>query len=217
MKEECTTQNQSLEAYLDGELSQAHREGVEAHLTSCDCCQKELADIEKLALAIKSLPAMTMEKDLSQDLDFLDRSKAKVVPFNQTYAWGALAAGLLIAVLSFASIRFDSSHVPTIANSTVIDSTDKSEPKEIEVASLVVPKPKQNPDIAVLPKPVSVEKSVAPAPAPVRISAPAPVAIVTAPNELLSTQAVVAYDNDDSNLLDIGISTNEDGLYAIEL
>lgn len=45
-------QTQNLEAYLDGELPEAQRRSVEAHLAICAACARELARLKKLSSAL---------------------------------------------------------------------------------------------------------------------------------------------------------------------
>jgi len=54
----CRDMRRDLSAYLDGELAQAPRGEVEAHLASCVRCQRELLEMKTLAAGLSALPKL---------------------------------------------------------------------------------------------------------------------------------------------------------------
>jgi len=249
---DCKRINTLLDPYLDSELSaDSDIALVERHLDGCASCREQLVRLKSASDAIKSLPPVTMDRDLSEDLSFLERGGDNVVAFEgkgrskQIYAWaGALAAALVLSLLSYAALNQTSQPTPAVAVKSpeqqpvvsVQSQPDRQEP-------IPVMTPEQQPGVAEVASTGPVEAPRKPedrmdnrkeyTPAPVvardhsedhsnraRSEMPPVVAIrtVTCPGELLSTEAVIAYDGEEeSGFVDLGISTNEDGLYAIKL
>ncbi len=54
--EECRQIEDMLSAYLDGELTQQHRQRVEVHVDACARCGKTLAELERIREGIGTLP-----------------------------------------------------------------------------------------------------------------------------------------------------------------
>lgn len=55
-------QHERLSAYLDGELTSAERSTIEAHLSGCDECQRELAALRKTRDLLRALPAPALPR-----------------------------------------------------------------------------------------------------------------------------------------------------------
>jgi anti-sigma factor RsiW len=70
----CDDISPLLDAYHDGELDQAERNSVAAHLGSCGDCQAKLIEIESVVTSLKNLPKLQMARDLSADPEFLKRA-----------------------------------------------------------------------------------------------------------------------------------------------
>jgi hypothetical protein len=54
----CRDIQPDLSAYLDGELAPSRRAEIEAHVTSCPRCQRELAGLRTLAAGVAALPRL---------------------------------------------------------------------------------------------------------------------------------------------------------------
>lgn len=85
-----------LSDYLDGELSDAERAAVEAHLSGCAECSKTLASLRRLAAEASSLSSMPPENDLWPEI------AARITqPRRISFTLPQLAAAsLLLAALS---------------------------------------------------------------------------------------------------------------------
>jgi anti-sigma factor RsiW len=87
---------ESISAYLDGELDVAEQTQLFKHLSSCGRCSAELADIQRVRAAVRSLPILDLPVDLVPESD------PNVVPLhrNRGILVGAAAAivALVIAV-----------------------------------------------------------------------------------------------------------------------
>lgn len=256
---DCKRINALLDPYLDSELpSDSDIALVESHLDGCASCMEQAVRLKSASDAIKSLPPVTMDRDLSEDLSFLERGGDNVVAFEersrskQIYAWaGALAAALVLSLLSYAALNQSSQPIPVVAEQPNL--LERSQPENQEPAPVsappVVASAPERPGAAEVAGTGPVEAPRNPqnrlddryTPAPVvaaghsaehsadhsadhsnRAGREAPPAVavktVTCPGDLLSTEAVIAYDGEeDSGFVDLGISTNEDGLYAIKL
>src|SRR5437016_2567665 len=51
----CTQISDELKAYADGELGEAERAGVRAHLDGCDSCRQDLGAIERMSHELRAL------------------------------------------------------------------------------------------------------------------------------------------------------------------
>ena len=60
--------NDTLQAYLDGELSLDDTRDMEAHLRSCARCEAELAQLNRLFQAIESVPSEPLKTDLAPEV-----------------------------------------------------------------------------------------------------------------------------------------------------
>lgn len=248
---DCKRINALLDPYLDSELtSDSDIALVESHLDGCASCREQAVRLKSASDAIKSLPPVTMDRDLSEDLSFLESGGDNVVAFEgknrskQIYAWaGALAAALVLSLLSYAALNQSSQPIPVVAEQPNL--LERSQPENQEPAPISAPpvvasaperpgaaevagtgpvEPPRNPqnrlDNRYTPAPVVAADHSADLSNRAGREAPPVVAVktVACPGDLLSTEAVIAYDGEeDSGFVDLGISTNEDGLYAIKL
>jgi len=88
-----------LGAYLDGELDVAERARADEHLTACETCRAELADVSSARAAVRGLPMLELPPGLVPEV-----RTARVHRFlRPAWAWtatataaAALVAGLII-------------------------------------------------------------------------------------------------------------------------
>ena len=57
-----------LSAYLDGELSDAERASIEAHLQTCADCRAVLTDLRSIVAAASRLPETAPDRELWEDV-----------------------------------------------------------------------------------------------------------------------------------------------------
>lgn len=101
MKANCEQVQGRLSAWLDGELAAEERELVAAHLEVCPGCQKELALLERLDLALGTLEVPLPAK-------FPERVLDRLQP-RRRYWWQslAMAASLIIGIVLGGSLARD--------------------------------------------------------------------------------------------------------------
>lgn len=83
-----------LDEYLDGELEEADRAGVDAHLSSCEACRLELERSRKLEVVLKKVSPGTMP-DADRFVQSVRLRSRRPVP---RLWWAAAAAAVAIAV-----------------------------------------------------------------------------------------------------------------------
>jgi len=83
-----------LDEYLDGELEEPDRAGVEAHLSSCEACRLELERSRKLEVVLKKVPAGATP-DADRFVQSVRLRSRRGVP---RFALVAIAAALFLAV-----------------------------------------------------------------------------------------------------------------------
>ena len=62
----CTRVRESIEAYFEGVLAERESAIVASHLQECLSCAQELAQIERIALALEAVPQTEPQADLAQ-------------------------------------------------------------------------------------------------------------------------------------------------------
>jgi hypothetical protein len=223
-KSNCEDFQELLDAYFDKELGQEESRLVEDHLTRCSDCQGQWADLKNLMGHLASLPQPVCSRDFSELIEkrILAEAQADIARpavkegqllHLRASRWLWLAAGLLLIGLCFTVAWQKPESQMAQAPSDVRETPVAPPVEKLQIASLPqergkrallapgskVPNLKRKPEIAVtLRRPVVPNESTAVSP---------------------TVAGVVAlYDDelyeDGSNL---GISTNEDGLYAIKL
>ncbi len=71
----CNKARKDLTAFLDGELDEKTRAGIEAHLAGCSACRWEREALEKVRDAMESVEAPTLGFPVSAEA-ILDRARA---------------------------------------------------------------------------------------------------------------------------------------------
>lgn len=223
-KSNCEDFQELLDAYFDKELGQEESRLVEDHLNHCSYCLGQLADLKNLMGHLQSLPQPVCPRDFSELIEKRILAQAQSDSVGPTVKegqllhlrasrWLWLAAGLLLIGLCFTVAWQKPEGHMAQAPSGLTQTSVASPVPELQIAALpqerdkrVVPAPggkvphlKRKPEIA-----ATIRRPVM-------------------PNEMIAVSPTVAgvvalYDDelyeDGSNL---GISTNEDGLYAIKL
>jgi len=210
-KIDCSQVAEMLDAFHDMELELAEAEMVEEHLADCAACRRELDAIEKVVASLKSLPEVPVK-------DFADAIEARIL--SQAVAPQIEAA--TEPVLKAVSLD-DQSGRPAL---TVVSNKDNvrslhAAPRRSSKLMLVAAAaallcgmvalsslgPKAPTEIATAPvAPVSDIQTASSSGSSVRSVTP------------MSEDVVALYDEEGgNNVSDVGISTNEDGLYAIKM
>lgn len=259
----CKDMRELLSAYRDAELDANERPLVEAHLNNCSDCRDELAAVESVVKSLKSLPAATLSRDFSADIESLiSRSEAdsakpvqtteKVVSISKKkpMLWIAAAAAVVMLMVVSYHGTTGGGNEPVVATggaATQVKTAEKdvlpeavTQEKPLVADSDVNPTESDaNPNSSVdSPKAINQHESIAnkpvsntaereethlkaassPAIATIKKTTPNQTGVVYV-DDLSDNQALVAFSepNDDSDYDDFGISTDEDGLYAIKM
>lgn len=97
----CREPRSDLDDYLDGELSEARRQELGAHLETCGVCRGEVEELRALRLAVRSLPGeISPQRDLWPELS--TRLEPRTVRAPDRTSWRVLwqvAAALGFLVL----------------------------------------------------------------------------------------------------------------------
>lgn len=174
----------------------------------------------------------------------VEEKGAKVVPFNKRLVWGSLAAAA--AALLLLAAPYFTSHNDQIAKNDVKqqapvkEETAQNQPLVAEEATpgektaatntpvlpapnaVVLQGPVSDPEKSKVQKAlISKNETIAPAPAAVKKQVAPKVAQKSREDATLDTidetEALIAFSSDDNMFEDCGISTDEDGLYAIKM
>ena len=215
---ECSKVAPLLDAFHDGELSNEEKDAVATHLRSCEACQARLHEIEKLVVSLHGLPRLEMPHTLQLDWKALVERQAdsektapdsqpavvkkeedKVIPFapalKRRRAIAAVAAGLVVLAGAAAIISQNPmpSPAPSVADKPVLPGQNGSAQEHV-AAPLIAAKENDG-------------------------SKPGPAAGDSQAVKNAGNGELIALYSADSNLVseDIGIATDEDGLYALKL
>ena len=63
----CETVQKQLEAYIEGELSESRKKAVEAHISACESCRKELALAQSIPRLVGSLMTPPTPEEIIPD------------------------------------------------------------------------------------------------------------------------------------------------------
>jgi anti-sigma factor RsiW len=97
-----------ISAYLDGELTRAEIEQLDAHLSSCGKCAAEIQQMQAVRSAVRSLPMLELPAGLVPEAD------SEVVPLRRNRGfWVGAAAAVVALVIAIAAVVTPSS--PSIA------------------------------------------------------------------------------------------------------
>ncbi|MBS1997645.1 MAG: zf-HC2 domain-containing protein [Cyanobacteria bacterium SZAS LIN-2] len=194
-KLDCTQVTEMLDAFRDMELELAEAEMVEAHLQNCADCSRELEAIEQVVASLKSLPEVPV-KDFADAIEARILAQSNTAPASERPTLSLLSDKDNVRSLHQSPRRV--SRVMLVAAAVlvlcgVIGLNSFAPQKPSEVARL--PETHKS-NFATASHNLNTEEAAAP----------------------LAEDVVALYDEDGgSNVSDVGISTNEDGLYAIKM
>lgn len=103
---DCNTRQESLKAYLDGEVSLSQRLALRLHLFRCESCREEISEMQRISVQIKKsdspLPSALRDRILNSVSYQEDKLSVAIVKpafrMKPVLAWGGAVASLLIAV-----------------------------------------------------------------------------------------------------------------------
>lgn len=103
---DCNTRQESLKAYLDGEVSLSQRLALRLHLFRCESCRKEISEMQRISVQIKKsdspLPSALRDRILNsvsyQEVKPSVKVAMPAFRMKPVLAWGGAVASLLIAV-----------------------------------------------------------------------------------------------------------------------
>lgn len=104
----CARVRELLHFYLDGSLEAGERQDVEAHVTGCAPCRGEVVRIERVMLAVESLPRLLAPPNLlARTMAVVERAAGRERGDNRSGRWAAnsfgpvaMMAGLVLAAAS---------------------------------------------------------------------------------------------------------------------
>jgi hypothetical protein len=105
----CSQMQELLSAYANDELPLTQREFVEEHLTSCDDCQRALADYESVRLQLSSLSVAEFQPDIQEaTMSQIETLRTPGVPVSiqKILRPGLITAALVVVAVAALLFRF---------------------------------------------------------------------------------------------------------------
>ncbi len=228
----CAELEPLLDSYHDNELDAGERQRVDLHLSSCQVCTGRLSSIKQLVGSLQRMPRLNLPDDFMDKLE--SRTKQAEQPSNVVQgpwrAWAgvglAATAAIILLCLTFAARGPQVAETPKTQPAPQIPAPNQ--PSVATTAADSTAKPGPAPQAIVATQPNQL-----PAPGPVRTVAPeqAPASNnhkpdkAPAPAQDNHTQQQYSYaiaelpdpSRNSSFDDDLGIDTDEDGLYAINI
>jgi anti-sigma factor RsiW len=103
----CDAAGPRLESYLDGELDRVAVDEIEAHLSTCARCRKELVGLEELRQGLRALPRHRAPSDLRARLAAVGELPAMGrAQSGSAGTWWKLAAAVLLGLAIGAGTMF---------------------------------------------------------------------------------------------------------------
>jgi hypothetical protein len=234
-QESCKAVRPLLDAYYDGELSQLESADVAKHLEGCLNCRGDVGDIGRIAASLREFKPVELPYDFANRFEEVLARKSRVVPFRRPVVWGTIAA-VAAAVLAFAfhagpgggpnvSPNTVASHQVLKPSTLVANNPDQPAVKPphsagIDQKKLVQPLANTDKHVRVV---VANAGAVAKHDATVKSQVPDPhkelaqVPAVAGANSAAPEIASYDPEHQQTTAEELGISTDEDGLYAIKL
>lgn len=249
-RDDCAKMKPMLDAYYDGELAQHERADVDGHLSGCEACRKEVADIDRVSVSLRNLPKLQAPRDFSMDIDKVIHEKSKVVAFRKPLIWssGAIAAALLVAFgmrfagggVNHAPVNIArTSQVPAVEVAQLPSQENSTKSGPVEQASNSIKsasatqhsakttqEEKQHAGKVIKPRiEVAENQSASAAKHEMQPALVAEKPQTTSPANQPTAQSAsqtgaheyIAFESVPSTAEEIGMSTDEDGLYALKL
>jgi anti-sigma factor RsiW len=124
-------------AYWDDELTQAEREWLESHFTSCTSCRREYEDLSRTVDVVGQLPRVEVSSDFADRVLARARRRAPVVDRIPAAAprWIPItAAAVLIAVLGAMVMQWSGMPLAPRRSTGVAERTAVAQPERIAPA-----------------------------------------------------------------------------------
>jgi anti-sigma factor RsiW len=218
-----------LDCYHDNEIDDAERLEVETHLAKCAACTKELANIASLVKKLATLPPVRAEIDFADRIEqqILAQQSAsvsptsisqsqKVVPISNAKKWLAAVAAVVVLALIGLQMTNTAYHGVSVASGDL--------PEGAQIA--VEPAPEAQEHLTTGKSQVGAKtdkpkesNQISPAHSNRMRSANVKVAEFDGVIDVNQKQNLVAISNPVQNNIaeELGITTDEDGLYAIKM
>jgi anti-sigma factor RsiW len=129
---DCAKLAPLIDAFYDGELSEAEKGKVAYHVHDCQVCQRRLNETEMLVGALQALPRLQMARDLQTDWEALAKKKFQTrgafprvftpqhnSPVYRLY-WVAAASLVLLILISGLLLLNPINKPPTVAERTAV-------------------------------------------------------------------------------------------------
>jgi len=191
-----------LDAFYDGELSKEDNLTVSAHIKDCQNCRNHLHEVERIVASLKGLPRLQMPHELTVNWQSLIQTSTKPWWYlklkQEKSSLLALAAAVILLVLAGSFLRLRSfSQFFSIADS------QKQAAQEVVARKGDLGVGESNQVRRVVDQQVAQGKRAG----------------VSYPNQQTGDGELLALYQNESKLAseELGIATNEDGLYALKL
>lgn len=155
----CERTREMLDAWIDGELRDAERNALRAHVVTCDACERHEAAARRLRDAVADLPGeVEPGRDLWDGIQDRIAPRASTTPQVRTPRWAlvAVAASVILAVTLGVVVLRDAGRAPVasvpearpddVASVAILASYDAAEDEFRETRDLLLAELESNRD-----------------------------------------------------------------------
>lgn len=231
----CKQIDESLDAFHDGELSAPEVKVVEEHLKTCAHCAAKLAEINRLVHALRTMPRVSSPSGLTDKLDTLIDRRSNVVAWRGRAMWASAAVAAVAVIVVGTRIWSPANNaevnIAKLPNKAEVIAAKSTESKD--VAEVVAAKSAESKDVA---EQVASHRDGADNEATTRIASKrgagpttiASAAVVNNSAEIdshamirpstINSEEIAELPTISNSFTDaVGLTTDEDGLYDIQM
>ncbi len=95
----CSKIQASLSAFIDGELDPSSATAIKAHLIRCETCRAERERLDRIGVALRSIPQVTAPEDFEYRVYAAIHNKQRNVQVRRGFSWKLVLAPMAAMVI----------------------------------------------------------------------------------------------------------------------
>lgn len=112
----CAQIHECIDDYLDGTLPAGEQQFVQGHLSACESCQSELAQVQSLRQALRAMPVPPPSANFSDRIF----ARARKADKNKRLAIGGLSTALAASLVMWMGVAMFQPENPTVGLDAIV-------------------------------------------------------------------------------------------------